>query len=150
MLKDDSELAYVIGHEIGHIDLSHCADRAAYSIAAERIGGDLPAMLTAAVYQTVSSGYNKKQEFAADEYGVRIAQAAGFDPRSALTTLRAFLREEQNERTETGGPTSPDQRGNEFEKALEQVKHHYGTHPPTTERIANVEAVLGSLPAMAP
>jgi predicted Zn-dependent protease len=98
----------------------------------------------------VSSGYNKKQEFAADEYGVRIAQAAGFDPRGALATLRAFLREEQDERTEGGRPNSPEQRGNEFEKALEQVKHHYGTHPPTTERIANVEAVLGSLPARAP
>jgi len=96
--NDEAELAFVLGHEAGHIAARHNAARQRTSIltqiasvlAGVVTGSGQLAQIVGQVGQGVVLSYSRSQEFEADDLGVRYMTAAGYDP-SAGSTMLASL-----------------------------------------------------------
>ena len=107
------ELAFILGHELGHTVAQHLVKRYRYlqqqqmwislaqagvavatrgkSAGAQEAGR--VALNAASLLQNVAvSGYSQEQELEADQLGVRYMTRAGFDPYAALDLLRDFAR----------------------------------------------------------
>lgn len=106
LMDDESQLAFVLGHETGHIAAGHAQARKAASTR-NSIGGLLGAILgsfvggafgnlisqvsqQAAEMWTLS--FSRQQEYDADTLGVRYITAAGYDPLGAPNMLAALTR----------------------------------------------------------
>ena len=93
---DDSALAFVIAHEMGHVVRGHAIDRYLASTAAQAITrlvparGPLTAALRTELSRLISRSYSRDQEFEADAYGARLLRAAGFPIDGAIRLLSAL------------------------------------------------------------
>ena len=106
LMDDESELAFTLGHEIGHVAARHAQQREAIEnqlewriwpqilmgsvfggVEAERAIGSL---ITAKL-QTLS--FSREQEYEADTLGLKYMVAAGYDPEGAPAILQAISRE---------------------------------------------------------
>jgi hypothetical protein len=96
----DEELAFVIGHEMGHVDYRHSVKQlesdnlrrlGLIAIAAGATGGrinDTTATLVGLADGVISSQYSKADESQSDEYGLSLMGQAGYDPVFALSALQ--------------------------------------------------------------
>lgn len=89
------EVAFILGHEMGHVIRGHAMDRiisnsaiAAVSHAAP-VRGVLTAWLRRVGIEFLENAYSQDLESEADKLGVRLAAAARYDPQAAV---RLFLR----------------------------------------------------------
>ena len=141
--NSESELASVLGHEIGHETQHHLARMLAKqkTDSFKNIAGIAVALLVARANPDLAQGallgasaagvqrqldYTREHEREADRVGLTIMESAGFDPRAMpvfFTTL---------------------QRGNRFSEGT--APGFLRTHPLTTERIADVENRVESMP----
>lgn len=108
LINRESELANVLGHEIGHVAARHAAQREtratgigvltvlATVLAGVTGGGDL-AQTTAEIGQAAGAGliaaYGRDQERQADEIGQAIASRAGWAPQGMSTFLASLERD---------------------------------------------------------
>lgn len=97
-LLDDDELLFVIGHEVGHIQAGHTAEkmRLAYSASAARKGlalsdglagqlaGSGLGMLTE---QFVNAQFSQSEELEADQLGLGLLYTSGYDRSNAVSAL---------------------------------------------------------------
>lgn len=107
IINDESELAFVVGHETGHIAANHHKQRRS----AQRnnsIFGVLGAVLGAVVGNNVFGSmisqsaqqfskmrllsFSRNQEYQADVLGIRYITAAGYDPNGSATMLAQLTR----------------------------------------------------------
>lgn len=86
---DDSELAAVIGHEVGHVAALHSVhqiqralgwDIVKILIGANPKSEEAMAAADVAFNNVVMTGYSRQDEYQADELGVKYAARAGYDP----------------------------------------------------------------------
>src|SRR6185437_12273210 len=148
LTDNESELAGVVGHEIGHI-LQHHAARSIYgqrgatlaslaalalAIAASR-AGDQGAQVTEAAVASAGAmqmqnqlNYTREHEREADRVGLTLMDHAGFAPRAMVTFFQRLLRSN---------------RLNELKGAPSYLRDH----PLTTERIADMEDRVQNLPS---
>jgi predicted Zn-dependent protease len=107
IMNDESELAFVVGHETGHVAANHAQARksAANSSA---IWGVLGQILGAVVGNNAFGGlisqsaqqfskmrllsFTREQEYQADVLGIRYMTAAGYDPNGSATMLAQLTR----------------------------------------------------------
>lgn len=100
-LPDENALAFVMAHEISHIELGH----ATRSQVAEGILGTALGLLVgrqaplvqsgaALAYKGMTSGYSRSMESEADIAAMTLMDKAGYDPMGALTTLQLFAQME--------------------------------------------------------
>ena len=113
--KNQSQLAAVIGHEIGHVEAHHSGERlsvqttagVAAAVAAIAIGSNSSernmAMAALGVGATVGVilPFSRTQESEADEIGLRYMAKAGFDPNESIKLW-------QNMAAEGGGKAPPE------------------------------------------
>ena len=100
LANDESELAAVIAHEIGHVVLKHARARSSRvrtneivdKVITSVLGGDLETDQSAARARLSLAAFSQAQELAADKEGVRIAARAGFDPNAAARFLSSMGR----------------------------------------------------------
>ncbi len=97
--QSDAELAYVLGHETGHIELKHIVKSAQKSqtvgigaailgsILGGSKGGNLVGGLVNVGAGLWQKGFSRGQESEADDYGTRAMARLGFDPRAAVSML---------------------------------------------------------------
>ncbi len=107
IMNDESELAFVVGHETGHIAANHHqARRSAANTSA--IWGVLGQILGAVVGNNAFGGlisqgaqqfskmrllsFSRDQEYQADVLGIRYISAAGYDPNGSATMLAQLTR----------------------------------------------------------
>ena len=126
---DEDEIACVVGHEMGHVVHGHAMERITNQLltsAAARAtsipGGLLSQWILSTGMKLLHSAYSQDQEFDADEFGARLAAAAGYDPRAAI---HAF---ERLQGLETEG-----------ELPLAQ---YFSSHPPLAERIERLRGLI--------
>lgn len=117
MMNDESELAFALGHEVGHVAAGHAQAR---ERVAQRnsIGGILGAVLgsvlgggfgsaiaqmsqRSALLRTL--GYSREQEYESDVLGLRYMIAAGYDPAGAAGILASLTRNTALETRVQGG-----------------------------------------------
>jgi predicted Zn-dependent protease len=102
LMDDESELAFALGHEVGHIAANHAHIREAY----ERrnplgvFGQIMGAILGPSVFSNVLAArarldtlsFSREQEYQADQLGLRYITAAGYDPEGGPAVLAALAR----------------------------------------------------------
>jgi len=84
--QDRGELAFFLGHEMGHVLRGHARSR----LTARTFLNAVTARLSGAglmLRQLLNKGYSRDLELEADREGARLAAAAGFDPRAAVRAL---------------------------------------------------------------
>ncbi len=144
-LKDESELAAVLGHEIVHAAARHGAKAqergtiAQVGMAAAQIGAavsGVDANLAGLVIQGAGVGsqmiqmkYGRDQELESDQYGMKYMKAVGYDPWGAVTLQETFVRLSQ-----AGGA-----------KEASWMEGLFASHPPSAERVERNKATAQQL-----
>lgn len=96
--RDRDELAFVLGHEIGHVVRGHALQRVAGRSALTGLIRVLPARgaLGGMVRRTglafLESAHSRGQEREADALGIRLSAAAGFDPAGSIRFLKRLVK----------------------------------------------------------
>ena len=103
LMDDESELAFALGHEVGHISANHAHIREQY---AERSTFGWLGQIIGAIFGGSPMGnyiaqrskldllsFSREQEYQADQLGIRYMIAAGYDPAGAPGLLAALSRE---------------------------------------------------------
>lgn len=137
--KTDAELQFVIGHEIAHVELRHCARQLTYATRAQQVGeaadksaGRLAGNLTQLAYSLLSVGHSKEQEFAADEWAYKAMRQIGRTKAEATSMARLFAAHDRER-----GETRPSADG--AAKIAAELERHFQTHPPHSERLQRLE-----------
>jgi predicted Zn-dependent protease len=107
LMSDEAELAFVLGHETGHIAANHAQARKS-AATRNSILGVLGAILGSALggnglgglisqgaqqyAQMATLSFSRDQEYQADSLGLRYITAAGYDPLAGATMLSAIGR----------------------------------------------------------
>jgi predicted Zn-dependent protease len=135
MADNESQLASVIAHEIGHAAARHATRQASRGQLARLAGlplevltgwGGLAARQTAgAVAPVASLHFSRAYETEADLLGVRYLSEAGYDPNASIDM---FERIASTERRTPGA-----------------VSRLFLSHPPTADRIQRTQAEIGKL-----
>ena len=139
-MNDEAELAGVLAHEISHVTQRHHVRQAGRSIGAGLftlpgravgiVSKDLGNMINSPIEhagQVYLSSYSRGQETEADAYGMRLANAAGYD---ALALADALDGIENSVFLLTG----------EHHEA-----NYLDTHPTTPQRVSDINALAGEL-----
>ncbi len=123
------EMAFILGHEMGHVVRRHAIDRlmanSFFSTLLGRLplgGGPLRPQLAALLSTLLHQGYSQDQELDADAVGVQLARSAGFDAAAAVRLLARL-----------GGDASAGASGFSY----------FASHPPLDVRTRNIERLLG-------
>lgn len=126
------ELAFVVGHEMAHVVRGHAWDRMLNQTALQAASaatapaGALGVWLRRKGLQLLLSAHSREGEFEADQLGLRLSLAAGFDGEAAITLLH---------RIGHLGPNSA------------TLGQYFASHPPAAERIAALRPLLKNRPS---
>ncbi len=88
------ELAFILGHEMGHVVRGHAMQRMVNSTLvntatkAVPIGGALGRMAVQAGSRFLSAAYSQDHEFEADAFGLKLSRAAGFDEQATVQMMQ--------------------------------------------------------------
>jgi predicted Zn-dependent protease len=136
-MTSEDELAFVLGHEIEHIDHYHAVERVQIEAQLNKLNLDVVAAVAQIPISLWQAGYSKEQEFEADREGLRIASAAGYSPQGAVNMLARWtkLRSEYVIHAET--PTDE-----LSQLAIEGLGGYFRTHPLPSERLAQANEVI--------
>ena len=128
LVKNEAELAGVLGHEITHVDVKHTVRAIQKSKGVSMVGdaaggGGLRNEFIARMAQkgyeiVVENDFSRADEGEADEKGVRLANKLGYDPHGLVDVLKKL------DARNTG---------------REQRNGLFASHPATTGRIADLE-----------
>jgi predicted Zn-dependent protease len=134
LMKSEDELADILGHEIEHIDLRHCAERIQLESSARKIplGG-----LVVLPIEIFEAGYSKTQELEADKQGTALAVWAGYSPLGTLRMFEAFDRLYQEHVAHSRTPQEELSR-----MAIQTIEGYFRSHPPTQERIEQIRKMI--------
>ena len=102
-LQDESQLAGVLGHEVGHVIHRHSAEHMAKGqlgqmlVVATGVGasdeggrGQMAAAAAAMANQMMQLKYGRQDETESDTYGIKLMEQAGYDPRGMLAVMQVL------------------------------------------------------------
>jgi beta-barrel assembly-enhancing protease len=131
---DEDELAFILSHEMAHVIKGHAINRIISSSAIKIVSGAtastslLPVWLKKLSIQFLESAYSRQLEFAADELGVYLSNAAGYNPQSAVQLLERLAKFKTSENQMDFG-------------------RYFSSHPPFSDRISDINRLLARLRA---
>ncbi len=137
LLKADTELQFVLAHEIAHIDLRHAAQRITYAARASEVAGEAAGTLAQFAYLAIALGYSEEIEFEADAWAMRAMLQTGHNAAESLSALRHLAVYVADKNLE---PKRPAPR-NAAERTLYQIQDHFRSHPLTEERLEQLEVL---------
>lgn len=129
-----SELAGVMAHEISHVTSRHSTEQMSRQYGAQILAGLVlgqnPGQLSQIAAGVIAGGvfarYSRAAEAEADEKGVALMSAAGYDPHGMVTMFETLLALEK---------TQPS-----------RVEQFFADHPTTSSRIDDVQKQIAKLP----
>ena len=135
-VHDEAELAFVLGHEIGHYRAQHVIQQwrhsktvsawmAAFQVAT--FGGGLPVVgeLGALAGSAAMFRFSREQEREADRLGFSAMVQSGYDPAAGSELWARMLREEDS-------------------RQYGKTWTVFASHPPTRERLADINAAAAA------
>ncbi len=132
LANDESELAAVVGHEMGHVIAHHAEQREeevrdtelSNRVFADLVNDPQARALALAKSKLTLASYSQMQELAADAIGIRLAARAGYDPYGAVRFLASLERNSELKPRPNGAinPAAPD---------------FLSSHPATPDRVAH-------------
>lgn len=136
LCENEAELAGVMAHEIAHVALQHhgksLSRQYGYQVLTGIILGDNPngaaQVVSGLLGQAVTSRFSRTEEVEADTLGMEILFRAGYNP----DAMRSFFNKMLAEEKEGGG-------GNWLPI--------FASHPPTADRLANLDARFRQYPS---
>ncbi len=126
--RDKDEVAFILAHEMAHVILRHTIERllkqkiVSTAALASPGRGALAGWIRQVGVQWLERAYSREQEYEADELGLLLSRAAGFDPAGAVRVLRRLGALDQR----------PDPLG---------LDAYLSTHPPVEDRVLRLRRV---------
>ena len=127
---DESQLAGVLGHEIGHVIGRHSAERIAESnfwqtlTMGASVGGDMGGLVSGIGQNTLLKN-GRGDELESDELGVLLMIQSGYDPNSMIKVMEILRAAAGPNRVPEFQSTHPDPE-NRIEKIKEAIKKYSG------------------------
>jgi predicted Zn-dependent protease len=136
LANDESELASVLAHEMGHVVARHAAIREEQAKQAALVGRVVSDVisdpevgaLALAKSKLALASFSRAQEFEADAIGIGIASRAGYDPYGAVRFLTSMEHNSELKPQQNGAAIDP------------RAPDFLSSHPATPERISNATA----------
>ena len=144
LMHSEDALAGVLGHEVTHIDLRHCAERVQTEAHLRNLsqGGGLLGSLAGIPVEVFLAGYSKEQELEADRDGTTLAVDAGYSPLGILQLFDEFAKLEQASAPTTATPTTPVDEAADL--SLATLSGYFRSHPPAAERIQQIRSLIAA------
>lgn len=126
---DNNEIAFILGHEMSHVLRGHAIARVVANTAvsaasrAAPVRGALGGWLKTVGVQYLQTAYSRDHELEADQLGVRLVLAAGFEPEGAMRLLARLA-----ELKRSAEPSS--------------LGEYFSTHPTSAVRIQSIRRFL--------
>jgi predicted Zn-dependent protease len=135
--RNDAQVAAVMGHEVGHVNAHHGAQRLAAGLLKDiglkallfalEVGdvayaNEIATVLGAGIEFGLVLPYSRQQEYEADRLGVAYMRRAGYPPAEAVRFWRAMMA---------------------LNAGRERPLEFLSTHPADAKRLAALEALLG-------
>lgn len=136
-MRSEDELAFVLGHEIEHIDHYHAVERVQIEAQLHKLNLDVVAELAKIPLTLWQVGYTKDQEFEADREGLLLAAESGFSPQGAIDLMNTFARLDREYIAQSQTPVDALGR-----LAVDSLSGYFRSHPLTAERLAQVERLI--------
>jgi predicted Zn-dependent protease len=138
-MTSEDELAFVLGHEVEHIDHYHAVERVQIEAQLKKVNLDVLSELAEIPISLWQAGYSKDEEMEADREGLRLSVAAGYSPQGAVNLLERWtkLRKEYVEHAET--PTDA-----LSQLAIDGLSGYFRTHPLPAERLSQARSVISA------
>ena len=80
LMNSEDELAFILGHELEHIDHYHCAERVQIEARFRKLKLGAVGELVQIPLEVWEAGYSKDEELEADREGLRLAVLGGYSP----------------------------------------------------------------------
>ena len=140
LMQSEDALAAVLGHEVEHIDLRHCAERMQTEAHLRNLGalGDIVGLPV----EVFLAGYSKEQEMEADRDGTALAVKAGYSPLGILQLFGEFEKLEQKSGATEDKPATPVDEATQV--SLQTVEGYFRSHPPAVQREEQVRELMRS------
>ncbi len=123
--RDRDEIAFFLGHEMGHVLRGHARDQMTANTFFNAVMSRVPA--AGQLLRTVlSQGYSQLQELEADREALRLSSAAGFASRASVSALQRLA--------QVGSDPSG-------------LAEYLSSHPPISERVRELEKILSEASA---
>ena len=140
LMNSEAELAFVMGHEVGHVAARHAQKRETRSvitglgaaILGAVTGSSTLGSLAGRGAQLYTLSYSRAQENEADSLGVRYLARAGYDPAAGANILAALEAQSALESRLAG-------------RDAKGASSWLSTHPATAERVARVRREAATL-----
>lgn len=136
-LKSEDELAFVLGHEIEHVDHYHAVERVQIEAKLRHLDLGIVGQLANIPMSLWQAGYSKDEEFEADREGLRIAAAADYSPQGAVNLLERWTKLHREFVIHAETPTDE-----LSQLAIEGLTGYFRSHPLPTERLAQANEVI--------
>jgi predicted Zn-dependent protease len=124
---DSDEIAFVLGHEMGHVIRGHAMERIVSDSAVKTISraapvrGAVGGWIKRVGIQFLESAYSQDRELDADRLGARLSIAAGFSAKGPERLLERLAKLEQTGR-------------------LSELSSYLSSHPPLSDRIRAIRS----------
>lgn len=147
---NDDEIAAVLLHEIGHVELDHgtrsLVRQIGVSLIVVVLSGDIAtasSLLIALPAIALTMRYSRGFESEADDYALQRMLSLGIDPRAFAEMMRAL----ESYAEESGADTQSDSesKSDAAKKAAEDLFAYFASHPASPERIAKFESAAANL-----
>lgn len=132
-MRDDDEVAAVIGHEMAHVSANHAFERSA---------NQQLSLLTGKKKQKTegfAAAYTHENEREADRVGILYAALAGYDPYAAARVWERMHKSSGNQRVGYVDHPVNSERAAEARKIADQVKEYYAVGRQNPDHVALLE-----------
>jgi predicted Zn-dependent protease len=136
-MKTEDELAWVLAHEVEHVDRYHCAERVEVEARARDLG--ILGAIAALPVELFMAGYSKQQELEADAEGLRLAVLSGYSPYGAQEVMKRFtnIHERGMQDRAAGNPV-----GEVARVPGQALSEYFESHPGGAERVACINELI--------